>query len=132
MSLTGVKSRIVLIAASVILVALSIFPKFAAITTLVPSPVLGGAMVAIFGMITVAGIRMLSTVDLENHNNLLIIAVSMGLGLGFGSVQGIFASFPEMARLLLSNPIFVASVTAVIMNLILNSHLIRQDREETA
>ena len=132
MSLTGVKSRIVLIAASVILVALSVFPKFAAITTLVPSPVLGGAMVAIFGMITVAGIRMLSTVDLENHNNLLIIAVSMGLGLGFGSVQGMFASFPEMARLLLSNAIFVASVTAVVLNLILNSHLIRQDREETA
>ena len=75
---------------------------------------------------------MLASVDLENHNNLLIIAVSMGLGLGFGSVQGIFASFPEMARLLLSNAIFVASVTAVILNLILNSHLHRQNKEEMA
>lgn len=66
-----------------LLVLIGFVPKIAAMTQLVPTSVLGGAMVALFGMVVSSGIRMLGDqVDLNRHENLFIIACSVGMGLG--------------------------------------------------
>ncbi len=49
-------------------------------TTIIPSAVLGGAMVAMFGMVIAYGIKMLSRIDFAKQENLLIVACSVGLG----------------------------------------------------
>ncbi len=60
------------------LIVLGFVPKMGAFTTVIPTPVLGGAMVAMFGMVIAYGIKMLSKVEFASQENLLIIACSVG------------------------------------------------------
>ncbi|MDQ7863145.1 solute carrier family 23 protein [Peribacillus frigoritolerans] len=76
------------------------FQKIGAFTTIIPSSVLGGAMVAMFGMVIAAGIKMLSKVDFASQENLLIIACSVGMGLGVTVVPELFAQIPESFQIL--------------------------------
>jgi xanthine permease len=119
-SLTRVKSRDVIVAGGLILIALGMLPKLAALTTVIPTPVLGGAMIAMFGMVVASGINILSHVDLRQHENLLIAACSIGVGLGSAAVPNMFDQLPEVAKMLLQNGIVSGSVTAVALNLLLS------------
>lgn len=119
-SLTGVRSRFVVICAGVVLMLLGVLPKFAALATIMPAAVLGGAMVAMFGMVAVAGIRMLSAIDFTNNGNLLLVACSVGLGLGVTVVPTALAKLPQLAQILLGSGIVTGSLTAVILNVVLN------------
>lgn len=68
-------------------------------TQLVPTSVLGGAMVALFGMVVSSGIRMLGgQVDLNKFENLFIIACSVGMGLGVSVHPELFAALPDWAH----------------------------------
>lgn len=118
-SLTRVKTRDVIIAAGVILVLLGLLPKLAALTTVIPNPVLGGAMVAMFGMVVASGINILSTVDFRQNENLLIAACSIAVGLGSAAVPQMFDQLPDMAKMLLQNGIVTGSLTAIILNIVL-------------
>lgn len=79
--LTGVKKNQVIVVTGVLLMVFGLFPKIAAFTTIIPKSVLGGAMVAMFGMVIAYGIKMLSRVDFAKQENLLIVACSVGIGL---------------------------------------------------
>ncbi|NGQ97422.1 purine permease [Brevibacillus sp. SYP-B805] len=118
-SLTRVKTRDVIVAAGLILVVLGLLPKLAALTTVIPNPVLGGAMVAMFGMVVASGINILSSVDFRQNENLLIAACSIAVGLGSAAVPQMFDQLPDMAKMLLQNGIVTGSLTAVILNLLL-------------
>jgi xanthine permease len=118
--LSKVKTRDVIYTAGFILIVLGFIPKFAAIATLIPSSVLGGAMVSMFGMVAAAGIKMLSEVDFARQENLLIIAVSIGLGLGVTVVPNFFAQLPQGIRILTDNGIVAGSVSAIVLNILLN------------
>lgn len=118
-SLTRVKTRDVIIAAGCILVILGMLPKLAALATVIPNPVLGGAMIAMFGMVVASGINILSSVDLRQNENLLIAACSIAVGLGSAAVPQMFDQLPDMAKMLLQNGIVTGSVTAVALNILL-------------
>ncbi|MBE7901873.1 purine permease, partial [Paenibacillus polymyxa] len=77
--LSGIKTRKPVIYSAVFLVILGLLPKIGALATIIPAPVLGGAMLVMFGMVAVQGIRMLQQVDFENDKNLLVAAISIGL-----------------------------------------------------
>ncbi|WP_138417929.1 nucleobase:cation symporter-2 family protein [Aquibacillus sediminis] len=118
--LTGVKTNKVIVAAGGILVVLGFLPKIAAITTLIPTAVLGGASVAMFGMVVASGIKMLGKVDFDRQENLLIVACSVGMGLGVTVVPEIFAQLPQAIRILTESGIVAGSLTAIVLNLIFN------------
>ncbi|MGF7047006.1 xanthine permease [Paenibacillus sp. DS2015] len=119
--MSRVKTRDVIVVAGGLLVLIGFVPKIAALTQLVPTAVLGGAMVALFGMVVSSGIRMLGDqVDLNRYENLFIIACSVGMGLGVTVVPGIFAQLPDWARILVDNGIIAGSVTAIVLNLLFN------------
>ncbi len=120
LQLSGVRTKSVVFAASGILIVLGLIPKIAAITTVIPSPVLGGAMVAMFGMVISSGIKILSEVDLQKQENLLIIACSIGMGLGVTVVPDLFAQLPEGIQILTGNGIVAGSFTAIILNIVFN------------
>ena len=80
-SLTKVASKYVAVMAGIILVTLGFLPKIAALVTQIPQPVLGGVGIVMFGTVAATGIKTLSKVKLTERN-LLIIAISIGLGLG--------------------------------------------------
>lgn len=117
---SGVKDKKVIYTAAGILILLGFVPKIAALTTVIPTSVLGGAMVAMFGMVIASGIKMLSKVDFSSQENLLIIACSVGVGLGVTTVPNLFAQLPESIKILTSSGIVAGSFTAIFLNIVFN------------
>lgn len=118
---TGIKSRFVCIAGGVILVVLGLMPKMGALVESVPTMVLGGAGLVMFGMVAATGIRILSTVDFaKNRNNLFIVAVS----LGFGMIPLVAPDFKQWMwhdlHPLIESGILLASMAAVALNAFFN------------
>ncbi|QDK69358.1 purine permease [Bacillus halotolerans] len=130
--LTGIKKNTVIVATGVFLMAFGLFPKIAAFTTIIPSAVLGGAMVAMFGMVIAYGIKMLSRIDFAKQENLLIVACSVGLGLGVTVVPDIFKQLPSALTLLTTNGIVAGSFTAVVLNVIYNMFSKTEKTEQKA
>ncbi|MGD3609980.1 solute carrier family 23 protein, partial [Xanthomonas citri pv. citri] len=95
-------------------------PKIAAVTTVIPVAVLGAAMLAMFGMVVSQGIKMLSKVIGDSQDNSMIIACSIGLGLGVTVAPELFAEFPSGLKILTSNGIVAGSVTAIALNILFN------------
>ncbi|WP_369900316.1 xanthine permease PbuX [Bacillus manliponensis] len=118
--LTGVRSRVVIYTCGGMLIVLGFIPKIAALTTIIPKPVLGGAMLAMFGMVMAYGIKMLSAVNFAKQENLLIVACSVGIGLGVTVVPTLFSQLPESIRILTDNGIVLGSASAVMLNIIFN------------
>lgn len=116
--LSGIKTRKPIYFAAGFLVLLGLLPKVGALATIIPTPVLGGAMLVMFGMVAVQGIRMFQSVDFTSDQNLLIAATSIGAGLGVTVKPEIFNAIPDQAKLFLQNGIVVASLIAVILNLL--------------
>lgn len=119
-ALTKVRSRYVVITAGIILMILGTLPKFAAIATIIPSCVLGGAMIALFGMVAISGVKTLSVVDFNKTSNMLIAACSIAVGLGVSITPQIFAFFPESLKLFFESGIVSGSIVALVLNIFLN------------
>ncbi|AIL10634.1 nucleobase:cation symporter-2 family protein [Streptococcus pyogenes] len=119
--ISGIKTRRPIYYAAGILVVIGLLPKFGAMAQMIPSPVLGGAMLVLFGMVGLQGMQMLNRVDFQkNEYNFIIAAVSISAGLGFNGTN-LFASLPETAQMFLTNGIVIATLTSVVLNLLLNS-----------
>lgn len=116
--LTKVASKHVAIMAGILLVFLGLFPKFAAIINGIPSPVLGGVGIVMFGTVAAAGIKTLSSVEI-NDRNLLIIATSIGLGLGVTFRPDFLAQLPEGLQMIFSSGISTGTIVALVLNIIL-------------
>jgi xanthine permease len=119
-SMTGVKRRSVIVVAGLILVLFGFLPKIAALTTVIPTSVLGGAMVAMFGMVVASGMNILANVDFRRQENMLVVACSIAVGLGSAVVPQIFDHVPDTLKMLLQNGIVTGAVTAVVLNVLLN------------
>jgi xanthine permease len=114
--LSGVKSRRVIFWTSGLLILLGFLPKVATFTTLIPKPVLGGAMLVMFGTVAASGIRILSQVDFAKNENLITIALSIGVGLGITANPAIVANMPEAVQLFTDSAIVAGSFTALLLN----------------
>ncbi|XZN02627.1 uracil-xanthine permease family protein [Clostridium perfringens] len=117
-SLTKVASRHVAVMAGILLVILGFLPKVAAIITGIPNPVLGGVGIMMFGTVAAAGIRTLSNIKLTERN-LLIIAISMGLGLGVTFRPDVIHNLPEAIRMIFSSGISTGTIASLILNAVL-------------
>jgi uric acid transporter len=118
---TGVKSRYVCVTAGLILVLLGMLPKLAALVESLPTFVLGGAGLVMFGMVAATGIRILAAVDYKNNrNNLFIVAVSIGMGMIPLIAPRYMQWLPHGIHPLIESGILLASVTAVLLNLFFN------------
>ncbi|WNZ90708.1 nucleobase:cation symporter-2 family protein [Streptococcus iniae] len=118
--LSGIKTRRPIYYTAAFLVVIGLLPKFGALAQMIPSPVLGGAMLVLFGMVALQGMQMLNQVDFSgNEHNFIIATVSISAGLGFNGTN-LFSSLPTTANMFLTNGIVIATVTAVGLNLIFN------------
>lgn len=119
-SLSGVKSNKVMYGMIALLLLCGSIPKLGAIATIIPTSVLGGAMIAMFGMVMAYGVKMLGAIDFTRQDNLLIIAVSVGIGLGITTVPEAFSKFGSDYEWLTQNGIVIGTFTAIILNLFFN------------
>lgn len=120
LKMTGVKERKVIFITGSLLVVLGFLPKVAALTTIIPTAVLGGAMLAMFGMVVTQGITMLAPEIMRSPESAMIAAIAVGLGAGVVFVPNIFAVLPEWLSVLTSNGIVCGSVTAIVLNILFN------------
>ena len=118
--LTKVKSRSVVAAAGIMIILAGIFPKISAVFTAVPKSVLGGATLALFGVITSSGISILSKLDFSKDNNFKIVGTSIAIGVGAAFASDVFVNIPNALQMVLSNGLFMVSISAIFLNLILN------------
>ncbi|GLH31829.1 xanthine permease [Pseudomonas sp. BR1R-5] len=119
-ALSNVKSRFVVAAAGAIMVLMGLFPKLGALIAAVPTPVLGGCAIVMFGMTTVAGIQALSRVPFEGTRNGIIVAVSISVGVLPMSFPALFHHLSGPLKLVLESGIFLGAITAITLNLLLN------------
>lgn len=116
--LTGIGSRYVGFFISGIFVLLGLIPIFGGIIQAIPKPVLGGATILMFGTVATAGIKLLSCVNLTRRNS-LIIAVSLGLGLGVTFAPEILDQLPTLIKNIFSSGISTGGITALTLNILI-------------
>ncbi len=120
-ALSNIKSRFVVAAAGAIMVLMGLFPKLGALIAAVPTPVLGGCAIVMFGMTTVAGIQELSRVKFEGTRNGIIVAVSVSVGVLPMSFPPLFEHANGALKLVLESGIFLGAITAIVLNVLLNN-----------
>ena len=119
--ITGVKSRWVCVAGGIIMLVLGMLPKMAALVESIPTFVLGGAGLVMFGMVAATGIRILSRVDYAgNRNNLYIVALSIGFGLIPLVAPRWTQQMAHSLHPLLESGILLTAVAAVVLNIFFN------------
>ena len=117
-ALTKVASRRVMVLAGAILTILGIFPKLSALIAVMPSAVLGGAGVIMFGLVAAQGIKTLASIHLGDRE-LLIISVSFALGIGVTVKPEILRNLPGMLQMIFSSGISTGTLTALLLNIVL-------------
>jgi xanthine permease len=119
---TGVISRHVGTIAGIILILMGLFPKLGGIIAAMPESVIGGAAIIMFGLITSAGIKLISRAEM-NQTNLLILGLSLSFGLGMSLLPQFVAHIPDFGislKLLLTTGLIPAGILAFVLNATLN------------
>jgi xanthine permease XanP len=116
--LSGVASRYVGYYIGALLFILGLFPILGAVLQQIPKPVLGGATLVLFGSVAASGIRLLAHCSLDRRS-LLIIATSLGIGLGIASQPTLLDQLPHIVKSLFDSAITSGGITAILLNLIL-------------
>jgi xanthine permease XanP len=116
--LTGVASRYVGIFIGAILMLLGLIPAVGVLVQALPPSALGGATLILFGMVAASGIRILSQVQM-NRRNAIILATSLGLGLGVTFVPQITQALPAVLRNALASGIATGGMCALLLNIVL-------------
>ena len=116
--MTGIMSRHVVTIAGAMMVLCGLIPKIGAIIASMPLPVLGGGVIVMFGMVASAGLNVLSEVKMSRRN-MIIIALSLSIGLGFNLVPSAVQYLPGIWKTLATSAVAPTAFLAIILNQIL-------------
>lgn len=117
--MSGVVNRFAIATGACIMIIGGIFPFVGALLTTIPQAVLGGCTIMMFGSIMFAGFGMLSKCGFTDRN-MIIVALSLSIGLGFTQATGMFSIFPQiMQTIFAENCVAVVFLLAVILDLVL-------------
>ena len=118
-AMTKVVNRFALATGAIFLILCGLCPKLAALVSMMPQSVLGGAAVMMFSSIVISGIQLITKEPLTGRN-LSIVAVALGVGYGMGANTGILAQAPEAIQLIFGGSgIVPAALVAILLNIIL-------------
>ena len=119
-AVTGVKSRFVVAYAGIILVVLGLMPIMGRVIATVPTAVLGGAGIVLFGTVAASGIRTLAQVSYTNNMNLIIVATSIGFGMLPIAAPAFYDQFPDWFATIFHSGISSSAIMAIALNLLFN------------
>ena len=119
-AVTGIKSRYVVATGGLILVTLGLLPVMGRLVAAVPTAVLGGAGLVLFGTVAASGIRTLAQVDYRNNMNLIIVATSIGFGMIPIAAPNFYQHFPTWFETIFHSGISSAAIMAILLNLLFN------------
>lgn len=116
--LTGVASRYVGYYVAGFLVLLGLFPAVGVAFSLIPTAVLGGATLLMFGTVAAAGVRIIASHDIDRKAT-LVIALSFAAGLGVELQPEILSQLPETLRNIFASGITTGGLTAIVTNVVI-------------
>ena len=118
-AMTKVVNRFALATGAIFLILCGLCPKLAALVSIMPQSVLGGAAVMMFSSIVISGIQLI-TKETLSPRNLSIVSVALGVGYGMGANTGILAHTPQFVQLIFGGSgIVPAAMVAIILNILL-------------
>ena len=126
-AMTKVVNRFALAVGAVFLVLCGLSPKLAAVVSIMPQSVLGGAAVMMFSSIAISGIQLITKYGVTNRV-ITIVSVALGVGYGLGATSGAIAGLGTNVNLVFGGSgIVPAALLAIILNV-----LIPKDKEDYA
>ena len=96
----------------------------------IPAPVIGGATIIVFGMITMTGIQLLVKDEMSSRN-VTIAALSVALAMGVAAAPNAVAALPDSLKSL-TNPVIIAALTSFILNMILPKKSLQDEANDRA
>ncbi len=117
--MTKVVNRFTIMTGAVFLMLCSFIPKLGALVSTIPNPVLGGAVLLMFAMITMSGLNLLYQDGKISERDMIIVAASLGVAFGLSNVPEVMRYLPEWFQNMFKQAIVGAFVTATILNLVL-------------
>lgn len=118
-AMTKVVNRFALATGAVFLILCGLCPKLAALISIMPQSVLGGAAVMMFSSIVFSGIQLI-TKNPMNSRNLSIVSVALGVGYGMGANPDILVHAPRLVQLVFGGSgIVPAAIVAILLNIVL-------------
>ena len=118
-TMTRIVNRMALACGAVFLVLCGLLPKLAALVSIMPQSVLGGAAVIMFSSIVMSGIQLITREPLTPRS-MSIVSVALGLGYGLGANSAVLAGLPQAVQLVFGGSgIVPAAFVAIVMNLLL-------------
>lgn len=127
-AMTGVVNRYAIASGAAIMILAGIFPFIGALLATLPSAVLGGCTIMMFGTIVVSGLQMIQKCGFSQRN-ITIVALALSIGLGFTQCPELFNIFPQLVRTVFAeNCVALVFVSAIVFNLVLPKQM-GTDRE---
>ncbi|WP_293780193.1 solute carrier family 23 protein [uncultured Aeromicrobium sp.] len=115
---TGVKSRWIVATAGGFMILLGLSPKAAALVGMIAEPVLGGAALVLFAAVAIVGIQTLSTVNFNDHRNLIVAGTAIAMGAFVTAFPAVKDAVPEWLEWYLSGGIAAGAFTAILLNIL--------------
>ncbi|HEY4551749.1 MAG TPA: nucleobase:cation symporter-2 family protein [Bacillaceae bacterium] len=127
LAITGVASRMVIMASGVILVLLGLVPKLSTAITCIPEPVING----IFGIVCVAivtnGMKVIQPIIIDDRN-MMVIGIPILLTIAVTILpKDVLYSVPDWANYILSSGITVGAIATVLLNLLIPEKMGRNE-----
>ncbi len=118
-TMTKIVSRFALATGAVFLILCGLLPKLAALISIMPQSVLGGAAVMMFSSIVMSGIQLITKKPLTPRS-ITIVSVALGLGYGIGANSGVLSHLPQGVQLIFGGSgIVPAALVAILLNVLL-------------
>ena len=122
-AMTKVVNRYAIATGAGIMVLAGFFPGVGALLATLPSAVLGGCTIMMFGNIVISGLQMIGKCRFTQRN-ITIAALSLSIGLGFTQCPELFGIFSDMAKTVFAeNCVAVVFVTAILLNILLPKNM---------
>ncbi len=111
-AITGNASVITIFCTSILAIIISFLSPFVAFVNSIPSCVMGGVCIALYGFIAVSGLKMIQKVDLEDNKNLFVVSTILICGIG-----GLVLHFGEITI----TSVACALILGILVNTVLTS-----------
>ena len=112
-AITGNASVLTILATAILAIVASFFAPFVTFLATIPSCVMGGVCMTLYGFIAVSGLKMIQNVDLGENKNLFVVAVILIAGVG-----GMTLTFGKITI----TSIACALILGIIVNVLVSSH----------
>lgn len=116
-SMTKVVNRWCIAVGAFVLMISGFVPKLGAIFSAIPAPVLGGAIISVFSMIIINGIKMIARAGFSERN-ILVLGVTFALGLGLAKNAEAIAQLPTILKFIFTDSVAATCIVGIILNII--------------